>query len=73
MVLFYMVDTAATTWGPNYLDHTFATPASLVALATFPYLLASGLTRLAGDRLVARFGPVALLRVGGLVAPRPWR
>ena len=68
MVLFYMVDTAATTWGPNYLDHTFATPASLVALATFPYLLASGLTRLAGDRLVARFGPVALLRVGGLVA-----
>jgi len=68
MVLFYMVDTAATTWGPNFLDHTFATPSSLVALATFPYLLASGLTRLAGDRLVARFGPVALLRVGGLVA-----
>jgi hypothetical protein len=68
MVLFYMVDTAATTWGPNYLDHTFATPASLVALATFPYLLASGLTRLAGDRLVARFGPVVLLRVGGVVA-----
>jgi hypothetical protein len=68
MVLFYMVDTASTTWGPNYLDHTFATPASLVALATFPYLLASGLMRLAGDRLVARFGPVALLRIGGLVA-----
>jgi fucose permease len=68
MVLFYMVDTAATTWGPNYLDHTFATPASLVALATFPYLLASGLMRLAGDRVVARFGPVAILRVGGLVA-----
>lgn len=68
LVLFYMVDTAALTWGPVFLDHTFATPASLVALATFPYLLASGTTRLAGDRLVARYGPVALLRVGGLVA-----
>jgi MFS family permease len=39
-----------------------------VALATFPYLLASGTMRLAGDRTVARFGPVAVLRVGALVA-----
>lgn len=68
LVLFYMVDTAALTWGPVFLDHTFATPASLVALATFPYLLASGTLRLAGDHLVHRFGPVAMLRVGGLVA-----
>jgi MFS family permease len=68
MVLFYMVDTAAFTWGPTYLDHVFATPSSLVALATFPYLLASGAMRLAGDGVVARFGPSAVLRVGALVA-----
>ncbi|CUR60931.1 Major facilitator superfamily MFS_1 [metagenome] len=68
LVLFYMVDTAALTWGPVFLDHTFTIPGSLVALATFPYLLASGAMRLAGDRLVQRFGPVTLLRVGGLVA-----
>ena len=68
MVLFYMVDTAAFTWGPTYLDHVFATPSSLVALATFPYLLASGSMRLAGDGAVARFGPVRVLRVGALVA-----
>jgi MFS family permease len=68
MVLFYMVDTAAFTWGPTYLDDVFPTPSSLVALATFPYLLASGLMRLAGDRVVARFGPVQVLRVGALVA-----
>ncbi len=68
LVLFYMVDTAALTWGPVFLDHTFSIPGSLVALATFPYLLASGGMRLAGDRLVERFGPVTLLRVGGLVA-----
>ncbi len=68
MVLFYMVDTAATTWGPTYLDHTLAAPEQLLALATLPYLLASGVQRLAGDALVARFGPAAVVRTGVLVA-----
>ena len=67
MVLFYMVDTAAATWGPTYFDHTFSTPSGLVALATFPYLVASGALRLAGDGLVARYGAVRVLRVGALV------
>jgi len=68
MVLFYMVDTAAATWGPTYLDSTFAAPGRLVALASFPYLIASGLLRLAGDGLVARYGAVRVLRIGALVA-----
>ena len=68
LVVFYMVDTAATTWGPTYLDRTFDTPAGLVALATFPYLLASGLLRLLGDRLVTAYGAVAVLRAGGVLA-----
>ena len=68
MVIFYMVDTAASTWGPTYLRNTFPTPAGLVALATFPYLVATGAIRLAGDSLVARFGAVGLLRVGAVVA-----
>jgi len=68
MVLFYMVDTAAFTWGPQYLDHVFDTPSQLVALAVFPYLLASGTVRLAGDSLVARYGAVRVLRVGTVVA-----
>lgn len=67
MVLFYMVDTAAQTWGPTYLDDVFDTPHRLVALATFPYLLASLLTRVAGDRLVWTYGAVPVLRVGALV------
>lgn len=68
LVLFYMVDTAAATWGPTYLDDAFDTPSGLVALATLPYLVASGAMRLAGDTLVARHGPVAVLRYGAVVA-----
>jgi MFS family permease len=68
MVLFYMVDTAAFTWGPQYLDKVFPTPSGLVALAVFPYLLASGVVRLCGDALVARLGAVPVLRVGSVVA-----
>lgn len=68
MVLFYMVDTAAATWGPTYLDRTFSTPSDLVALATFPYLLATGGFRLAGDHLVGSYGAVLVLRIGALVA-----
>ena len=68
MVLFYMVDTAAFTWGPQYLDDVFPTPSGLVALAVFPYLLASGAVRLSGDAMVARYGAVRVLRVGAVVA-----
>jgi MFS family permease len=68
-VLFYMVDTAAFTWGPLFLKNVFDdTPSGLFALAVFPYLLSSGGMRLAGDGLVARYGAVRVLRLGGLVA-----
>ncbi|MBS2938997.1 MFS transporter [Nocardioides sp. J2M5] len=68
LVVFYTVDTAAATWGPVYLDDTFSAPEGLVALATLPYLLASGLVRLVGDGLTERVGAVRLLRVGAALA-----
>lgn len=68
LVVFYTVDTAAATWGPVYLDDEFDTPEGLVALATLPYLVASGVVRLAGDRLTERVGAVRLLRVGAGIA-----
>ena len=68
MVLFYMVDTAATTWGPVYLDGTLHAPTGLIALATLPYLVATLLARAVGDGLVDRHGAVWLLRVSGVVA-----
>jgi MFS family permease len=66
MVVFYLVDTASTTWGAVYLDDVFDTPEGLVALATFPYLVASLVVRLAGDGLVRRHGATRVLRVGAV-------
>ncbi|PKH38911.1 Fucose permease [Nocardioides alpinus] len=68
LVVFYTVDTAAATWGPVYLDDVFDAPEGLVALATLPYLVATGLVRLVGDRLTERVGAVRLLRVGAAIA-----
>lgn len=68
MVLFYMVDTAATTWGPLYLDTALAAPEGLTALATLPYLVAALVARALGDCAVDRFGAVRVLRAGGVVA-----
>lgn len=68
MVLFYMVDTAATTWGPVYLGGTLDAPTQLTALATLPYLLATLLARALGDGLVDRHGAVWMLRLSGVVA-----
>ncbi len=68
MVVFYMVDTAAQTWGAVYLDEVFDAPSRWVALATLPYLVASLAVRLAGDGLVERYGVTPVLRVGTVVA-----
>ncbi|WP_436701247.1 MFS transporter [Nocardioides sp. BYT-33-1] len=68
MVVFYMVDTAAQTWGAVYLDEVVDAPSRWVALATLPYLTASLVVRLAGDSLVERYGVTPVLRVGAVVA-----
>lgn len=68
MVVFYMVDTAAQTWGAVYLDEVVDAPSRWVALATLPYLVASLLVRLAGDGLVERYGATPVLRIGAVVA-----
>ena len=55
MVLFYMVDTAATTWGPVFLKSAHEAPDWLLPLATLPYLVAS-LRHPAGRRRRGRAG-----------------
>lgn len=73
LVIFYMVDTASTAWGPVYLSSPTVfddppTSSQMVALATLPYLTATMIARLAGDRATARFGVPTMLRVGAVVA-----
>ncbi|MBL0886188.1 MFS transporter [Myceligenerans indicum] len=67
-LIYYLVDSATQAWGPLYLNLVLATPEQLLALATLPYLAATWLVRLAGDRLTARFGAPALVRVGAMIA-----
>lgn len=59
---------SAGDWSAVYLHVNLGTSAGVAAagLAAFSITMAAG--RVAGDRLAARFGPVALVRVSGLVA-----
>ncbi|MFT4288657.1 MFS transporter [Nocardioides sp.] len=67
MVLFYMVDTAAATWGPTHGEKTFGVSTDTAAIASLLYLLATLAARFAGDGLVARYGAVPVLRVGTVI------
>lgn len=73
LIAFYMVDTATTAWGPLYLasDTVFAEPASsasLFALATLPYLVATLAARVVAHRATARHGARRMVRLGAVVA-----
>jgi MFS family permease len=59
---------AADGWSAIYLRENLGTSAGFAAMgyAAFALTMASG--RLIGDRLAGRFGPVVLLRAGGLLA-----
>jgi MFS family permease len=59
---------SANDWSAVYLHTTLGSPAgvAVLALAAFSITMAAG--RVAGDRLAARFGPVRLVRVSGLIA-----
>jgi MFS family permease len=59
---------AASDWSAVYLHANLGSPAGLAAcaLAAFSITMAAG--RVAGDRLAARFGSVALVRASGLLA-----
>jgi MFS family permease len=59
---------AAGDWSAVYLHVNLHTSAGIatMGLAAFSITMAAG--RLVGDRLATRFGPVALVRVSGLIA-----
>lgn len=59
---------AADGWSALYLRDNLGTTAGFAALGYAAFALTMAAGRLVGDRLADRFGPVALLRGGGLLA-----
>ena len=59
---------SAGDWSAVYLHVNLGTSAGVAAVALGAFSVTMTVGRLAGDRLAARFGPVRLVRVSGLVA-----
>ncbi|MER6582040.1 MFS transporter [Nonomuraea sp. NPDC001023] len=59
---------AAADWSSVYLREDLASSAGFAAAGYAAFSIAMTAGRLAGDRLAARFGPVALVRCCGLLA-----
>ncbi|MGE5689134.1 MAG: MFS transporter [Pseudomonadota bacterium] len=59
---------AAADWSAVYVNDSVGAGAGVAALAYAAFSVAMAVTRLAGDRLTVRLGPVTLTRAGGLVA-----
>jgi MFS family permease len=59
---------ASLDWSAVYLRDQLATSAGLAAACTTGFTLTMALARIAGDRIVDRFGAVRTVRVGGLCA-----
>jgi predicted MFS family arabinose efflux permease len=63
-----MAEGAAADWSAVYLSDSLGAGAAAAALGYTAFSLAMALSRVFGDRLNARLGPVALARGGGLLA-----
>ncbi|MFI8102876.1 MFS transporter [Streptomyces sp. NPDC086023] len=59
---------ASLDWSAVYLGDVLHTDAGLAAASTTAFALTMAVARLAGDRVVDRFGPVRTVRAGGLLA-----
>jgi MFS family permease len=63
-----LAEGAAADWSAVYLQDSLGTSAGFAATGFAAFSLAMAAGRMFGDRLAARFGPVRLVRCGGLVA-----
>ncbi|MFI6289644.1 MFS transporter [Streptomyces sp. NPDC051018] len=59
---------ASLDWSAVYLRDVLDTSPGLAAASTTAFALTMAVARLAGDRIVDRFGPVRTVRTGGVVA-----
>ncbi|MEW1660719.1 MFS transporter [Streptomyces sp. NPDC093707] len=59
---------ASLDWSAIYLRDRLGTDAGLAAASTTAFACTMAAARLAGDKVVARFGPVRTVRAGGVLA-----
>ncbi|MET8786946.1 MFS transporter [Streptomyces sp. NPDC049097] len=59
---------ASLDWSAVYLRHELATSAGLAAACTTGFTLTMAVARIAGDKVVDRFGSVRTVRAGGVLA-----
>jgi MFS family permease len=64
----FLGEGAAADWSGVYLHEDAGSSAALAALAFTAFAVGMVLSRFSADRLSARFGPVAVVRTGGIVA-----
>jgi MFS family permease len=63
-----LAEGAAEGWSAVYLRDNVGTSAGLAAFGYAAFAVTMACGRLAGDRLALRFGPVMVMRCGGLIA-----
>jgi MFS family permease len=67
MMLMYIADSAVSNWSSVFIEKTLTATTSVAALGLAAYQTTMLLGRTAGDRLVSRFSPTAVVSVGGVV------
>jgi MFS family permease len=82
LVLFYVADSAASTWSTIYLHDVLLAGSGVAPLGYGAYQATSLVSRLLGDLAVRRIGPVLVVRAAAgvaavglaavVVAPGPW-
>ena len=67
VTIVYVADSATSNWSTKYIQDALGAAANVAPLGLAAYLGCQLLGRLAADRQVNRFGPVAPVAVGGIV------
>lgn len=62
------MEAAVTNWSSVYMSDVLRTSPGVASAAFVAFAFAMALSRLAGDRLKTKWGPVSLMRRGGLLA-----
>jgi MFS family permease len=67
MMAMYIADSATSNWSAVFLDDVLSASPSTAALGLFFYQSFMVLGRAVNDRLVRRFGPARIVRVGAVI------